>query len=195
MFELRHVNEPLVRQQLVHTCKRAKPLCDLIGRWMESGRGSLAAWVPSEAIRGLPESLDRGGITEGGSQVDAQLELMSRASEFFASVPMGVILRESQVAGPSDPWLGRHAGEWHDVQGTVWFVARRPTQGEVEMLELYAGSSHWLNAWLFCRDDRVIAVLKSSERVAEAAAPLIESVWFGAYDAEGFIVWSPHAEP
>lgn len=60
---------------------------------------------------------------------------------------------------------------------------------------LYDGSSHWLDAWFFCTGARVLGVLDNDLTNTSPADLLIESVWFSAYDAEGFIVWSPGAHP
>ncbi|MFN8588759.1 MAG: hypothetical protein U0704_13280 [Candidatus Eisenbacteria bacterium] len=194
MFELRPVADSAVRSQLVELCAGSKPLTARLARWMASGAGTLSAYVPVESLPDLPASLGTGGLTDEASQAAGLSELESHAAQFIGASEHRFVMLESQAADPTDPFLTRHIGEWRAIRESCYFITRRLGQGP-DSDDLYAGSCHWLDAWFFCTGDRILGALEAGLADESPGDLLIESVWISAYDAEGFIVWSPESKP
>lgn len=201
MIERTAIRDDVVRAQLIDSCRNAKPLMGWIGHMLAQGGGELHAWVPigvsSESMDMISNGLVAGGTPQIWKQsvdplVTALRELLNRCSE-------AILLSEDQMALPTDPWLRKSpavAREYVCLGDVVYHIVRhRDLALDDEQLRgvAHLGRNGWLHAVVFCRDDDLLKFLGAQGGTLgnfRAADIGIESIWFEAYDGDGYIVWS-----
>jgi hypothetical protein len=116
------------------------------------------------------------------------------ARAFLAEYTAGLALIEDQIASPSDGWLRSHDGEFHCVGEVDYHVIREVGERE----KTFSGSltegngAMWLHGVLFCPTDGLLQSLVSGAfgaRRPKDAWEEFETVWFQAYDADGYVEW------
>ena len=197
MFESREIDSASIRAQLADKCGGSKPLIGRVVELLESGRGSLRAWVPNDSDSTRLNKIRRGGISPESGIEAAQHELCSVVREFLRLTPAGLILMESPIARANDGWVALFAGETIAVGEVIHFILRsgEPDDGKL-IRQLWAGQG-WYQWWLMCRSEDALVALERSAAQRDALDGVIassEEVWFDAYDGDGFIVWSPNVE-
>src|SRR5206468_3010440 len=110
----------------------------------------------------------------------------------------GVVLMECQWAGVTDARIDRFRVETMRLGEVLFVVVRSASEDEGALLkQLYSGDTHWLDAWFMCRGDRAVDALRRSNTESLTLDEVVSSsdeVWFGAFDGDGFVVWTPNAE-
>lgn len=190
MLEGRAVDGRIIRDELVASCRGAKPLMEWIGSLLLSDLGSFVAWVPQGLAVEKLHSL-RWGLGARGA-FDPRQEA---ARDFLSKHQQGLALIEDQIALASDGWLRKHDGEVHRVGDVVYHVIRPGREGDQPFqgpLNLGDGAT-WLHGVLLCPTDTLLRLLVS--RAFELERPpdpdgMFEAVWFEAYDGDGYIEWS-----
>jgi hypothetical protein len=198
VFESRGIDSASIRAQLADKCGGSRPLIGRVVELLESGRGSLRAWVPSDSDSTRLNELRWGGISPTLVQQSmAQHELCAVVREFLSRTPGGLILFESPIASGTEPWFTRFDGETLTVGGVVYFVLRSGEADDRKLIYwLYVGQG-WYEVWLMCRSEDALKAIQQSTTRRDALDEVIassEEVWFEAYDGDGFIVWSPSVE-
>lgn len=198
MFESREIDSASIRAQLANACGGAKPLVGRSVELLTSGKGRLRAWVPADSDSTRLNELRWGGISPTLVEpVMAQHELCAVVREYLRRTPVGLVLFESPIATAGDGWVAGSESETLVVEDVVFLVLRSGEADDATLIRRLYSDQGWYEAWFMCRSEDALKALQQSATRRDALDEVIassEEVWFGAYDGDGFIVWSPDVE-
>jgi hypothetical protein len=155
--------------------------------------GAVTAIVTAETSRERALDFNSGGI---GSPLELELlrQVMARhLSLFLDAESSGLVLFEESLGRVGDPYIERSTSPWFSCDGFIyWFVSAHEAHSAEGCRLLLGAASDYPLIGLLCAESA--GVLGSDAVSPKELARLVESVRevvLGAYDAEGYLLWTP----
>jgi len=157
-------------------------------------KGDIFTWLPAALD---PDQVDLHEGALGLSAIDSHNLLTSFVSRYLQEHANGIAIFEDQVASAGDAWLASEPCPYV-VHGTSLYFYRTSNDARTELVsKTIAKAVDWRSVGALISSDEDTSAFQQRQEVGglllERLGERAEHMFVGAYDGDGFLVWSRHS--
>lgn len=173
----------------------SRPLSRGLGR-LPLETGDVFTWLPAAVD---PHQVDFKDGALGMSSADSHKMLTTFISDFLQEHTNGIALFEDQVASAGDKWLATETAPYF-VHGSDVYFYRTSRDADPDLVsKTIATSVDWRAVAALVSPDEELPAFEPRQQVnsllLERLGQVADLMVVGAYDGDGFIVWSRLGKP
>jgi hypothetical protein len=159
-------------------------------------KGEVFTWLPA-ALN--PEQVDFHHGALGLSTVDSNKMLTIFVCNYLQKHTGSIALFEHQVASSGDPWLASERAPYLVHGSDVYFYRTSGDAASDMVIKTIKTSIDWRSVGALTSRDGSLPAFEPRQQIDDPAlerlAERTDHICIGAYDAEGFVVWSKRRTP